>query len=155
MKSPTLNRKFARGNEPQQARWRRGGYTLLEIMMVVGIIIVLLGGAIYYTTGFSAIGQRAAAEADIKMIQTSLKAFEMLQRRPPTNEQGLEALVERPADLPYPNKWIQQFEKMPIDPWGNPYQYRYPAERSSRPYDVWSMGEDRQSGTEDDVGNWE
>jgi general secretion pathway protein G len=124
-------------------------------MMVVGIIIVLLGGAIYYATGFSAIGQRAAAEADIKMIQTSLKAFEMLQRRPPTNEQGLEALVERPADLPYPNKWIQGFEKMPVDPWGNPYQYRYPAERSSRAYDVWSMGEDRQSGTEDDVGNWE
>jgi general secretion pathway protein G len=79
----------------------------------------------------------------------------MLQRRPPTNEQGLEALVERPADLPYPNKWIQGFEKMPVDPWGNPYQYRYPAERSSRAYDVWSMGEDRQSGTEDDVGNWE
>ncbi len=131
------------------------GYTLLEIMLVVGIIIVLLGGAVFFMAGNLEIGRAAAAKGDIKMIETQLKTFEMLQRRPPTNDQGLNALQERPADLAYPNNWRPLFTKELIDPWGEPYQYRYPAQKSSRPYDVWSSGEDRQSGTEDDIGNWD
>lgn len=74
--------------------------------------------------------------------------------RPPTTEQGIKALVERPSSEPVPERWTQLLEEVPKDPWGQEYKYRYPATKSKKPYDIYSAGKDGQEGTDDDIGNW-
>ena len=73
----------------------------------------------------------------------------------PTTQQGLKALVTRPSDGPQPRSW-KQYTKEPAlyDPFGNPYQYQLPGTRNPDTYDIWSIGKDGKSGTEDDIGNW-
>jgi len=73
---------------------------------------------------------------------------------PPTTEQGLKALVEKPTTEPLPEKWTALMEEVPKDPWGQEYKYRYPAQKSKKPFDVWSVGKDGVDGNEDDIGNW-
>lgn len=92
-------------------------------------------------------------------VQTTLQAplanFKLHVGRFPTTEEGLQALLTCPPGTegtwkgPYLNSI-----RVPVDPWGNPYEYRCPATRSSRPYDVWSMGPDRVPSA-DDIGNWQ
>lgn len=130
------------------------GYTLLEIMLVVGIIIILLGGAVFYMVGNLDFGRVARTEADIKMLGTQLKTYEMAMMRPPNQADGLQALVKRPSTGANLNRWRQLMQEIPPDPWGNPYAYRYPAQKSSDPYDIYSFGPDRLEGTDDDIGNW-
>jgi general secretion pathway protein G len=93
-------------------------------------------------------------ESDIQNIMTQLQLYEARNMRSPTTEQGLKALVEKPSTEPLPEKWTQLLEAVPKDPWGQEYKYRYPAQKSKKPYDVYSAGKDGADGTEDDIGNW-
>ena len=71
----------------------------------------------------------------------------------PSTEEGLNALLNAPESAG--DRWKGPYVRsLPLDPWGNPYQYRYPAQKSKDGYDVWSMGPDGQNETEDDIGNW-
>ncbi len=91
---------------------------------------------------------------DIRTIEIALGAYERNNYfRPPTEEQGLEALVSEPASEPKPQRWRPYMDEVPKDPWGNEYQYRSPGKRSGKKYDVFSMNEDGQE-NEDDIGNW-
>lgn len=95
-------------------------------------------------------------ESDLKMLQIVLTAYERSNRfTPPTQEQGLQALVEKPTLEPVPVKWRQMVASPDdlIDPWGNPYQYRNPATKSEKKYDLWSFGPDGIE-NENDIGNW-
>lgn len=88
-------------------------------------------------------------------IHTPLEAFKLQVGRFPTTAEGLEALFKSPSDAE--GKWQGPYiesMKVPIDPWGQPYRYQYPAARSSRPYDIWSLGPDRVPSA-DDIGNWQ
>ena len=74
-------------------------------------------------------GQRV--ESDIQTIKVALGAYERNNYfKPPTEEQGLEALVTKPTSDPQPEKWRQYMDEVPKDPWGNEYQFRFPAQRS-------------------------
>ncbi len=130
----------------------RSGFTLLEIMLVVGIIIILMGGAIFLLRDPGEQAKIVRAESDINTIRTQLKSFEMMGMRYPTPQEGLNALVTRPANI---SRWSQAFNEVPKDPWGVEYQYRYPAQKSEKDqFDLYSNGPDREPGTEDDIGNW-
>jgi general secretion pathway protein G len=72
----------------------------------------------------------------------------------PTTEQGIKALFEKPTTEPIPDKWTQLLEDLPKDPWQQPYKYEYPAKRSKKSFDLWSVGKDGQDGTADDIGNF-
>ncbi len=96
----------------------------------------------------------ARADADIKMLSTQLKTFEMAMWRPPTAEEGLQALIDPPASVPHPERGRRLLAELPLDPWGNPYIYVCPAQRSGHGFDLYSLGPDRKAGTEDDVANW-
>ena len=88
-------------------------------------------------------------------LRTSLVAFKLQVGRWPTTAEGLEVLFKCPPGEE--ERWRGPYldgGKLPLDPWGNPYHYRYPATRSSRHYDVWSLGPDRLPSA-DDIGNWE
>lgn len=142
---------------PVQFRRRsrtQGGYTLLEIMLVVGIIVILLGGAVFFMAGNLEVGKMARADADIKTLTTQLKTYEMTMLRPPSQADGLKALVSRPSSGPNLNRWRQLMTEIPLDPWGNEYVYRYPAQKSGDQFDVYSWGPDGAEGGMDDMGNW-
>jgi len=86
---------------------------------------------------------------DLATIAMALQRFEIDAERFPTNEEGLNALLVRPANT---SNWNgPYFIKRPIDPWGNPYQYRTPGTGENKDFDLWSMGPDGKSGTEDDI----
>lgn len=129
------------------------GFTLIEIMLVVGIITVLLGGAIYYMSGNIETAREERVRADLVAITTQLKTYEMQNLRLPTSEQGLEALVSEPQTDPLPRRWRQLMKEVPLDPWGEPYQYAEPGEYNPDSFDLYSKGPDRVE-SEDDIGNW-
>lgn len=88
-------------------------------------------------------------------IKVPLMTFRLQVGRFPTTTEGLAALLKCPPDAE--GKWQGPYldgTKVPLDPWGQPYQYRHPATKSSGPYDVWSLGPDRVPSA-DDIGNWQ
>jgi general secretion pathway protein G len=141
-------------NLPTSRRLARAGFTLIEIVIVLTIISILAAGSIYMLKGNVDVAKETRVESDLQNIMTQLQLYEARNMRAPTTEQGLKALVERPTTEPLPEKWTQLLEAVPKDPWGMEYKYRYPAQKSKKPYDVYSVGKDGADGTEDDVGNW-
>jgi len=129
------------------------GFTLIEIMLVVAIIAVLLGSAIYILGDNLGVAKIKRVEADVRTISTQLRAYEMLSLRLPTAAQGLESLVVRPVDGPQPRQWRQLLQEVPLDPWGNPYKYVAPAQRSKDAFDIYSFGPDGVESA-DDIGNY-
>jgi len=136
-------------------RSRNAGFTLLEIMLVVMIIAVLAGSAIYLLRNNLSIAQEEGrVRPDLQQIMTQLQIYETLNGAPPSTEQGLAALVNQPAGEPQPRRWRQLMPQIPQDPWGINYHYRYPASRSkTSSYDVFSSGKDRLPDTADDIWN--
>jgi len=132
---------------------RSAGYTLFEIMLVLGIIAVLVGSAIYLLVGNLDVAKESRVDADIQSISTQLRVYEMQNLRPPTTEQGLQALVTRPGGDPPPRRWRQLMSQIPLDPWGIAYKYYWPGKKNPQGFDLFSCGPDRQEGTEDDIGN--
>src|SRR3989442_11237568 len=96
------------------------GFTLLEIMLVVTIIALLMGAAIYKLGGNVEYSRHVLIGADIQGINTQLKLYESMNGFLPTTEQGLQALVAQPDTDPRPVRWYQLYKELPKDPWQNP-----------------------------------
>jgi general secretion pathway protein G len=133
------------------------GFTLIEIMVVVviiGILASLVAPSIMRRIDDANI---VKAKHDIQAYATALNLYRMDNFRYPTTDQGLKALVEKPAD-PNVRNWkeggyIQGLRK---DPWGNDYVFLSPGTRGE--YDLYSLGADGQpgdEGTNADIGNWQ
>jgi len=135
---------------------REAGFTLMEMVLVLAIISLLLGLGIYGLVNVLGGGKEDAAAADIRVLEMSLVRYATRSGGYPTEAQGLDALVTRPTVAPVPARWQQVVEaKVLNDPWGQPYRYRNPAQRSGKEYDVFSVGADGVEGTADDIGNWD
>jgi general secretion pathway protein G len=128
----------------------RDGFTLLEIMIVVTIIAVLMGAAIYKLGGNVEYARHTAVNTDVQSIGTQLKLYESMNGFYPTTEQGLQALVTQPDSDPKPSRWYQLFKESPKDPWHNNYIYRCPGTKNPGGYDLFSAGKDRLPDTADD-----
>jgi len=100
-------------------RQKHGGFTLLEIMLVVTIIALLLGTAIYKLSGNVEYARHTRVQADIQGIGTQLKLYESMNGFYPTTDQGLQALVVQPDSDPRPTRWYQLYKEVPKDPWQN------------------------------------
>jgi general secretion pathway protein G len=129
-------------------------FTLIEIVITLTIIAILASGSIYLLKGQIDSAKDTRVDSDLQAIGLALQSYESRALRMPTTEQGLKALVEKPTIEPIPENYRAFMEEMPKDPWGAEYKYRFPAQKSKKPYDVWTMGADGQDGTEDDMGNW-
>jgi len=125
------------------------GYTLFEIMLVLGIISVLVGSAIYLLSSNVDVAKEQRTESDFQAIATQLKTYEMMSYVFPSTEQGLEALVKKPTSEPQPRKWKKLLESVPLDPWGTPYRYANPGTVNPEGFDLFSLGADRKESDDD------
>src|SRR5262245_58036350 len=128
---------------PKETRAHAAGFTLLELLVVV-VIIGLLAGLVA-PRYFGQLGKSEVnvAKAQIDALEKALDQYRLDTGRYPSNELGLKALVDRPADEP---KWAGPYLRkgVPLDPWGKPYLYKTPGEKSE--YDLLSYGSDGKPG---------
>jgi general secretion pathway protein G len=136
-----------------QTRKNRG-FTLVEMMLVLGIIALLVGAGAVMFTDVLGTGKQGRAKADISTLTTALRTYEAQSLLLPTTEQGLNALIERPTGRSSPQSWSPVLKKMMVDPWGHPYHYRRPGTKDKGGFDIYSAGPDEQAETADDIGNW-
>src|ERR1700741_2660363 len=120
----------------------QSAFTLLEIMLVVTIIALLLGTAIYKLAGNVEYARHTRVQADIQGINTQLRLYESMNGFYPTTEQGLQALIIQPDTHPRPTRWYQLYKELPKDPWQIPYIYRCPGTKHPESYDLFSAGPD-------------
>ncbi len=136
---------------------RDKGFTLIEIMVVVVIIGLLATLVLPRVLGRQEEAFVAKAKSDIRALSSALKLYKLDNFNYPGTEQGLDALVSQPSGDPPAKNWKKggYIERLPADPWGNPYQYLSPG--SNMEFDLWSYGADGQPGGENaaaDVANW-
>ncbi len=146
----------------QNARQKRPsagqlGFTLIEIMVVVviiGILAALVGPRLFGQVDRARI---EAAKAEISTIENAMKFYRLDNYAYPSTEQGIEALVTKPNDPNIKNYPAGGYlERMPSDPWGNPYLYLNPGNQGE--IDVYTLGADGAPGGEEnnaDIGNWD
>ena len=144
-------------SRPRIAHRRARGFTLIEIMVVVIIIGLLAAIVAPNVIGRISEAEITKAKAEIGNLENAINLFYMDNRRYPTTEQGLEALVSRPTD-PNIRNWQEggYMKRIPNDPWGNPYQYLSPGNNGI--FDIYTLGADAQPGGEGinaDIGNWD
>lgn len=134
---------------------RRRGFTLIEVMVVIVILGVLAALVVPRIMSRPDEARVVAAKQDIATIMQALKLYKLDNRHYPSNAQGLQALVERPAGTPVAENWKRYLERLPVDPWGQPYQYLNPGLQGE--VDVMSFGADGKAGGEGfdaDIGSW-
>jgi len=132
---------------------RQRGFTLLEIMIVLIIIVMIAGLGITAVFQRLEVANRKTARAYITQLANAVDMFELDVKRPPTTEEGLAALVNQPAGL---ESWQGPYitdAATSRDPWGGEYQYTSPGRNGTR-YEIWSFGRDGMDGTDDDIGSW-
>jgi general secretion pathway protein G len=138
-------------------RQRRGGFTLIEVLLVLTILVILASLVVANYGRIQSGANIKATRTQINAFKTPLQAYRMDVGDYPSTNQGLEALISPPSDLANQNKWVGPYldsQNLPKDPWGNPYQYEYPGKRQEIWPDIWSLGPDGQDGNDDDIGNW-
>jgi len=138
----------------------RGGFTLIEILVVIAVISIL--AALVAPNVFRHVGtaKDAAARSQIEMLSAALDAYRLDNGRYPTTEQGLEALWTQPEIEPAPRNWRGPYlrKAVPLDPWDNPYVYVSPGAVNVNGFDLVSYGADGQpggDGEDADIANWE
>lgn len=140
------------------ARRRRRGFTLLEILVVLAIIGLLVGLAVTRVEGIFGGNQETVAGIFVNSsMKTALMQYRMNMGGLPTTAEGLQALLTPPANNA--DRWKGPYiespsGRVPMDPWNEPYQYRFPGTRNKGSYDLYSKGPDKIEGTADDIGNW-
>jgi general secretion pathway protein G len=143
-------RSFSR----RHGRRRHSGFTLMEVLLVL-IILVVIGSIVAPSIfGASEKANLKAAEAQISPLKGAIRMYFFNMNKYPAS---LNDLMEKPSDAKEAEKWGKPYldDKLPPDPWDNEYQYANPGKHNTEEFDVWSNGPDGQSGTDDDIGNWD
>ena len=137
-------------------RRAQNGFTLIELMVVLLIIGVLAALIVPNVLDRADDARVTAAKTDVSNLMQALKLYKLDNQRYPSAEQGLDALIKRPAAGNVPANWRPYLDKLPADPWGRPYQYIFPGVKGE--IDVFSLGADGQAGGDGknaDIGSWQ
>ncbi len=131
---------------------KQGGFTLIEIMVVVVILGILAAILVPKVMDRPDQARKTKAKQDIRALEAALNLYKLDNYVYPTTDQGLEALLEKPTS-PEPPNWKDggYVDRLPKDPWNQDYLYLSPGEQGS--IDIFSTGVDQQP-SDDDIGNW-
>ncbi|MCA9284755.1 MAG: type II secretion system major pseudopilin GspG [Phycisphaerales bacterium] len=133
----------------------RRGFTILELLIVIGILLAIGGLVLYNVLGASEKADVKLAKAQIQSFESALEEFKFDMKRWPSEDEGLSVLwsKEKLDAEEDQDKWTGPYlkEPKPKDTWGNEWIYRQPSSVEGRPYDIISPGPDKQEGTEDDI----
>ena len=133
---------------------RVGGFTLIEIMIVVVIISILATLIVPKVLDRPAQARISVAKSNINAISEALELYKFDNDSYPTQDQGLQALVTKPNLDPIPKRWRGYLNKVPKDPWGNDYYYIFPGEHGA--YDIYCYIENKTTDNEENIiGNWD
>ena len=137
----------------------RRGFTFVEILVVVMILGLLAALVVPRIMGRTDEAKRTAAKVQIRNIEAALQLYKLDNGVYPSTEQGLRALIEKPTTGVVPKKWKLggYLQKLPEDPWGNPYKYVSPSPTQRGDYEIISYGTDGEPGGEginSDIVNW-
>lgn len=135
----------------------QSGFTLVEIMVVMGIIGLLATMVIINVLPSQDKAMREKAKADVALLEQALDLYRLDLFQYPSTVEGLDALVAAPSTLENAPRYRQggYIKKLPNDPWGRPYQYASPGRNGE--VDIYSLGADGREGGEGDdadIGNW-
>ena len=133
------------------------GFSLIELMVVI-FIMGLLGTLIFvYTGGATDKARSVKISADIRLIEQAIESYRNTTGRYPDQTQGIDAVRASPpgSRTEDSQQGLLTIRRIENDPWGNPYEYVIPAQRSGWEFDVFSSGPDGEPGNADDIGNWE
>lgn len=133
-------------------RIRRKAFTLLEVLMVIVILGVLAALIVPNFVGTQLGAERNATAAQIKGLDNDIERFRLDCGRYP---ESLDELLTKPDDETLADKWHGPYLKSAAaDAWQTPLGYRHPGQYNEQTYDLWSYGQDKQDGTDDDITNW-
>ena len=141
----------------RRPRARRVGFTLVELLIVLGILVLLLSMVVPRFLGSQKRAKIDAAKTQVGMFRAALEHYCLNCNTFPSTEEGLQALVSEPADLPENVTWEGPYVTgtIGLDPWGKEYQYEYPPTHGSMDMpDIWSYGPDGEEGNDDDICSW-
>jgi len=133
-------------------------FTLLEILVTLAIIGLLAGLAISNSDKIFGQSQEAVARVFVRdALKPSLVRYRIDLGDYPTTSEGIAALIVAPSGKA--ERWRGPYidvpgGKVPTDPWGEPYRYRYPGTKNKGGFDLYSVGPDKNDGSDDDIGNW-
>jgi general secretion pathway protein G len=134
----------------RRKRGARRGFTLMEVLLVLSILVILGGTVSFFFIRVQANANTDAAKTQISSYRTAVDLFRMDVGMYPQDQEGLEALRSAPSSLTNPQKWRGPYiqEELVADPWDMPYVYTKVDENT---FQITSYGPDRVQGTEDDV----
>jgi len=138
----------------------RTGFTLLEVLLVIGIIVALVALVVPNLMGRAEKAKKGTTVIQMHSITEALKMFKLDIGRYPTTEEGLTALFDKEQfeDEEEAEKWDKPYldtKVIPRDGWDNEFNYVCPGEQNEDGFDLSSNGPDELEGTEDDIRNWE
>jgi len=136
---------------------RNPGFTLIEVMVVIVILGILAAVIVPRVLDRPDTARLVKAKQDLRTLESALNLYRLDNYRYPSTEQGLEALVNKPAGEPEARNWQPggYIDRLPLDPWQRPYLYLSPGENGD--IDIYTLGANGVPGGEGidaDIGNW-
>ncbi len=138
---------------PKKNPRRRDGFTLMELLLVLAILVVLGSMTVAFFGGTRQKAFINAAKGEIGIFKSSIGRYQLDVKKYPNS---LEELINKPSGEEgelWGGPYVEGNE-INKDPWGNPYRIAAPGKNNSDTYDLWSFGPDGQDGSDDDIGNW-
>jgi len=143
------------GNRAAARLRREQGFTLIELLVVLAILGLLIGLVAPQVMKYLGRARSDAARIEIQNIAAALDLYRLDMQHYPSQQDGLQALVQTPSGTTAWNGPYLKQTKVPVDPWGHPYIYKIPGEHGE--YDLYTLGADNApggTGENQDVTNW-